>query len=568
MLQDMNRKDSRIQRQKNENSQNPERTASTPSSNAEVDSGNTIHGKRLLLTMKNSRGETPLMMAVEHLNEDAIWLLLSRGSDPTQQNKYGDTALHIVASLGQQPLLNLISLISKSMETKTKKQTEHRKTKLGFTSNKKIQEDMRLLFEIRNHKGESVLLVAAREVYADALRLLVDRGADVSVRDMNGNTALMLLVANCRERIRDDPPELEPLIDLLVYNSSQNGTNRSQIRIDVNARNNFGHSALTRALIGSHLSVVRKLIDLGAEVNCTDVDGKTALHAVADASHNIDKVADVIEILLENGACVNALSFNGLRPLNYAMINRSSVAILSSNGTQVTDALEKKISQLMKSHTKLTQKSTLSGHSGRTIADDIDLLSSITSDLRPVLEGLCVNCSAQSVHLSAVEHDGIQLKMKPFHTKAELSVNLLQNWHHQICYESTIKTYVFVCNSCQRSTAKMMIKSLFDADSSNDRAATDERGRTISHLCVIDFHRLYTSWILQADNQKDNPFNIYGLNDGDEPLAFRMIANRLPQRELTIRDDQRRTPLHYLAMWSYHLQLEQFAKQMYETSVQ
>ena len=82
---------------------------------------------------------------------------------------------------------------------------------------------------------------------------------------------------------------------------------------DVNVKNNDGNTALHEAARFGYLEIASKLLDKGADVNVKNSDGFTPLHS-ASASGFV-KVA---ELLIEKGANVNAKSRDGRTPLGVA----------------------------------------------------------------------------------------------------------------------------------------------------------------------------------------------------------------------------------------------------------
>ena len=87
---------------------------------------------------------------------------------------------------------------------------------------------------------------------------------------------------------------------------------------DANARDAEGATALMRAAHAGHLDVVRALADAGADVNAADERGWGAL-AKAVYNADVDRgYADVVELLIERGANVEAPIGYGIRPLMLA----------------------------------------------------------------------------------------------------------------------------------------------------------------------------------------------------------------------------------------------------------
>jgi ankyrin repeat protein len=69
-------------------------------------------------------------------------------------------------------------------------------------------------------------------------------------------------------------------------------------------------------IVANRKDVAELLLANGAKVNARNNDGRTALHEAADAGNK-----DVLELLLANKADVNAKANNGDTPLHVAMIH-------------------------------------------------------------------------------------------------------------------------------------------------------------------------------------------------------------------------------------------------------
>ncbi len=97
-------------------------------------------------------------------------------------------------------------------------------------------------------------------------------------------------------------------------------------KIELNALNPLGESPLMLAALKGQLELVAKMIKKGADVNKT---GWTPLHYAASFGH-----VDVIKLLLENSAYIDAESPNGSTPLMMASMygNPQSVKLLLEEG--------------------------------------------------------------------------------------------------------------------------------------------------------------------------------------------------------------------------------------------
>ena len=104
----------------------------------------------------------------------------------------------------------------------------------------------------------------------------------------------------------------------------------------VDAVKSDGATALLVAAVAGHASVVKLLLEQGAEVDRVGLQGATALHLAAAMGH-----LDVMEVLMEAGADLNARhKFASSTPLHFAaeMGQSKAVRLLCSRGANVEAA--------------------------------------------------------------------------------------------------------------------------------------------------------------------------------------------------------------------------------------
>lgn len=86
-----------------------------------------------------------------------------------------------------------------------------------------------------------------------------------------------------------------------------------QLNLDLDARNQHDENALMMASLKGHADQVRRLIERGAQVN---KPGWTPLHYAASNEH--PQSVDIVRLLLEHHAYIDAASPNGTTPLMMA----------------------------------------------------------------------------------------------------------------------------------------------------------------------------------------------------------------------------------------------------------
>lgn len=143
--------------------------------------------------------------------------------------------------------------------------------------------------------GRTPLISAAARGDLEVTNVLLERGADVNVKDKKGYTALFHAI----EAMYED-------VAMAMLN---------QPNLDPDSRGLNGVTALMSYAWRDDTDAVRKLLDRGANVNAQDNDGDAALHGVAK-SGNIE----IIDMLLEKGADPNLKNKLGGTPLMWAAV--------------------------------------------------------------------------------------------------------------------------------------------------------------------------------------------------------------------------------------------------------
>lgn len=130
--------------------------------------------------------------------------------------------------------------------------------------------------------GQTSLHRAVCSENESMVRILLDRGADISRKDANGNTALHLAAANKYGS--------EALVKLLLDESA-----------DSNAQDHLGQTALFAAVQNGNEEAVKLLLDSSVDINSKDSMGNVALHYAVE-----DGAESMVLLLLSHGADIDA----------------------------------------------------------------------------------------------------------------------------------------------------------------------------------------------------------------------------------------------------------------------
>ncbi len=214
---------------------------------------------------------------------------------------------------------------------------------------------------IKDSSGDTPLHYAAYQGNAAVVELLLKRGADVHAVDNAGMTPLFVICCYQRyikERVKDITPVMQLLID---YGAQVNAKNPSsnyyptplhhavggsaasvklllQHKADSNAQNEYGETTFQCAAqhckyakdITKEISLLKTMLDNGANINAQDKEGNTALHMLLSEfahcpawcsvhNHNTNNnIRYIVKFLLKHGADKTIKNHKGETPFYVA----------------------------------------------------------------------------------------------------------------------------------------------------------------------------------------------------------------------------------------------------------
>ena len=182
---------------------------------------------------------------------------------------------------------------------------------------------------------KTALMTAAYNNNPEAVKILLDAGADVNARAPDGDTVLIVAASNNR-----NPQVMKILLEAgAEVNALGEGGmtalmwashNPETIKVlldggaDVNIHNKNGRTALMHtAMFNKNLETINLLIAAGADNSAADKYGKTALMYAAEYN-----VPEVVEALIDAGANAEQRDSNDKTALDYARQNKNLTGLI------------------------------------------------------------------------------------------------------------------------------------------------------------------------------------------------------------------------------------------------
>ncbi|XP_059139281.1 putative ankyrin repeat protein RF_0381 [Physella acuta] len=282
----------------------------------------TLINCKVQLNTRDVKGETALHIAVNNNLEDITLHLIDNGVDVNAKNKDGNTPIFFATR--PKILKHLIE-----GKTDLNIQNENGETALHRCIARNSEDVAINLIEagigvdIQTNKGLTALMYASYLVRLTMVRLLVSRGADVNIRDLDGRNALMFLCTSSKskEKVRIFILSTEQKIcDVLV----SAGT-------DINTTDNKGLTACMYAVLQdySDLALVKHMASKGADLNVLDNMNRSALTIIVlrRGSNTIRNINELMSLRIN--PCVHETYHDEVKVLGYSTQEDNNVLRLS-----------------------------------------------------------------------------------------------------------------------------------------------------------------------------------------------------------------------------------------------
>ena len=244
--------------------------------------------KRADVNAAEADGMTALHWAARNNDLATARLLLRAGANVKAANRYGMTPLALAAQNGNAPMLELLLKAGADAnaalpegETRADDGGAHRQRGVDQGAGVARRQRQRP----REWMGETRAQWAAAENHADAVKALVELGADVNAKskvlsfpEFKWTTSGMVGTALPRGG-------WTPLMHAARQARSRPGGRSPSPQIDLNLVDPDGTTALVVAIINAHYDFAAMLLDKGADPNVADSTGTAALYCAGRHAH-------------------------------------------------------------------------------------------------------------------------------------------------------------------------------------------------------------------------------------------------------------------------------------------
>ena len=239
----------------------------------------------LLIATQGTRRETTPIETYKYLVEEVKL-------KPTATNKSGENVLHLLAGKQNQSEI-LTYFLAKGVDAN--KINNDGNSPLIIAAGREFSSLEKLLpvtenINLQNLKGESALTFAVKSGSPEAVSLLLSKGADINVKDKDGNNLGIYLVQSYRPAGREANATQDPFTAKAKLLQDK-GLNLAAAQKDGSTLYHFAASK-------NDLSLIKKLASLNIDVNAKNKDGLTALHKAA----MVAKDDSVLKYLISIGA--------------------------------------------------------------------------------------------------------------------------------------------------------------------------------------------------------------------------------------------------------------------------
>ncbi|KAJ3055438.1 hypothetical protein HK097_010471 [Rhizophlyctis rosea] len=255
-------------------------------------------------------GVTPVMYFAKRGDVEMCQKIVQKGADLTRVAKDGKGVGHLAVRAPK----NVLEIVKAVSATQVDLQDTEGDTALMVAARnglkdvcleilKSAQRQGRMaeLVGVINKQKETVLMIAASKGEVEVVEQAAKGGADLEVRGLNGTNALLEAVK----------AKSLGAVKVLV-----------EKKANVNVRDDSENWAIHYAVANDDPKVVKLLLESGAQPNVVDKYGSTPLHHAIQASkHAINTSLRFERLLINHGAPINALDHQNRSPLHITFID-------------------------------------------------------------------------------------------------------------------------------------------------------------------------------------------------------------------------------------------------------
>jgi ankyrin repeat protein len=308
----------------------------------------------------NAEGETALMLVARTGNLEAAKLLLKAGARVDAREKWGgQTALIWAAAQNQPAMIRLLASKGADVNARSivrdweRRMTAEERPKdlnrggmsaLMFAARDGFPDAVRALLEVgaevdfADPDGSTPLLVALMNGHWDVAKLLIDAGADVNRWDWWGQSPLFMAVdmntLPAGSRIELPTMDYATGMDIINLLLAKGANPNAQLKLRPPYRNvsqdrladpaiDCGATPLLRAAKAADIPAMKALLAAGALVDLPNIYGQTPLIVAAGATrgratptrggnYTEEQAIEAVKLLLAAGANVNAAAYGGV----------------------------------------------------------------------------------------------------------------------------------------------------------------------------------------------------------------------------------------------------------------
>lgn len=292
-------------------------------------------GPRILFADACEQGNAEMVETFLHSGQNVHSPVLERRFRETS-NEWELSVIHIAAMAGHVQVVEILLSYGayKEMKSLASRRTPlHLAVEAGHVAMVRYLLDMGTDIAASDPRSGQAIHLAARCGSTEMLSLLLDRGAAIDSAMFNGDQPLHVASqhpdrANVIRLLCSQGADIEAKMDRgftpLYYSSSHNHVDNMKALLELGATHSpQGLSILGIAVRRGYLQATHLLLERGVDLNCPIYGEQTALHRLVEAyrvvsleHYHLRKYADVVELLLENGAEVNLQDSNGDTPLH------------------------------------------------------------------------------------------------------------------------------------------------------------------------------------------------------------------------------------------------------------